>query len=73
MPLYDFVAEKFESAPQTTKKQAWNLLRKAFQTAPAIIYPTARLSLLILALLSLRDLPPSALETVSWTQLIPHI
>ena len=40
---------------------------------PTVIYPIARLTLLILALLSLRHLPKSALQTVTWTEFIPHI
>ena len=40
---------------------------------PTIVYPVARLTLLILALLSLRRLPHSALQTVTWTEFIPHI
>ncbi|KAF8838395.1 hypothetical protein BDN67DRAFT_971594 [Paxillus ammoniavirescens] len=33
----------------------------------------ARFVLLVLMLASLRDLPPSAHETVSWTVYIPHL
>ena len=40
---------------------------------PTVIYPIARLTLLILALLSLRHIPESALQTVTWTKFIPHI
>ena len=40
---------------------------------PTVIYPIARLTLLILALLSLRHLPESSLQTVTWTKFIPHI
>ena len=53
----------------------WRLLtfRRYISFIPTIIYPTARLILLILATLSLRRLPDSALRTVTWTKLIPHI
>lgn len=51
----------------------WTRIKKAVETPPAIIYPVARLSLLILALLSLRRLPPSAFDTVVWTKFIPHV
>ena len=40
---------------------------------PTVIYPIARLTLLMLALLSLRHLPKSALQTVTWAEFIPHI
>lgn len=36
-------------------------------------YPIARISLIVLAVTSLRSLPPSALETVDWVELFPHI
>ena len=39
----------------------------------ALLYPTARICLLILALTSLRSLPPSAFDTVRWVNLVPHI
>ena len=53
----------------------WGLLylRRNISFIPTIIYPIARLTLLILALLSLRHLPDSALRTVTWTKFIPHI
>ena len=38
-----------------------------------VIYPLARVTLLILAVSSLRSLPPSAFDTVRWIELIPHI
>ena len=53
----------------------WGLmyLRRNISFIPTIIYPIARLTLLILALLSLRHLPDSALRAVTWTKFIPHI
>ncbi|KDR70350.1 hypothetical protein GALMADRAFT_1350210 [Galerina marginata CBS 339.88] len=36
-------------------------------------YILARLALLVVALTTLRDLPPEALETVKWTLFLPHI
>lgn len=38
-----------------------------------VVYALSRLSLLVQAVVSLRDLPSSALDTVEWTRLIPHI
>jgi hypothetical protein len=38
-----------------------------------IIYPFARLVLLILSFISLRSLPASAFYTVRWTTFIPHV
>lgn len=51
----------------------WRKIIKTFQRTPAIMYPLARLSLLFLAIISLRRLPESALMTVVWTKFIPHI
>lgn len=46
-------------------------------TAPfaiaTFIYPVARITLLVLALTSLRFLPTSALDTIDWVELVPHI
>jgi hypothetical protein len=38
----------------------------------AFAYTTSRLSLLVLAFLSLRALPPDAYRSVQWTSFIPH-
>ena len=38
-----------------------------------ILYILARAVTLVLALTSLRDLPPGAYETVHWTTFIPHV
>jgi hypothetical protein len=37
-----------------------------------IYYISARLTLIVLMMLSLRSLPPGAYDTVAWTQFIPH-
>lgn len=37
------------------------------------VYPIARVTLLVLALTSLRSLPSSAFDTVDWVELVPHI
>lgn len=58
---------------QSMCHKLWAILKKTMETAPAIAYPLARVSLLILSLLSLRDLSPSALDSVTWTKFIPHI
>lgn len=39
----------------------------------ALVYPIARIILLILAITSLRSLPPSAFDTIDWVELVPHI
>ena len=45
-----------------------------FSIFPAgILYIIARVVTLVLALTSLRDLPPGALDTVHWTTFIPHV
>ena len=38
-----------------------------------ILYILARVVTLVLALTSLRDLPPGAFDTVHWTTFIPHV
>jgi hypothetical protein len=42
-------------------------------TACAVIYIVARISLLVLAVTSLRLMPGSVYETVDWTNYIPHL
>ncbi|KDR70363.1 hypothetical protein GALMADRAFT_76245 [Galerina marginata CBS 339.88] len=44
-----------------------------FTVAALPFYILARLALLVVALTTLRDLPPEALETVKWTLFLPHI
>ena len=45
-----------------------------FSLIPAgLLYIIARAVTLVLALTSLRDLPPGALDTVHWTTFIPHV
>ncbi|TFK64885.1 hypothetical protein BDN72DRAFT_222749 [Pluteus cervinus] len=38
-----------------------------------VVYIVARLCLLVLAFLTLRDLPPTAFMDISWTSYIPHL
>jgi hypothetical protein len=38
-----------------------------------ILYLLARVVLLVLALMALRSLPPSGLQTVQWTTFLPHV
>ena len=58
---------------RSTTGRRWKLYKRIIESIPTVIYPIARLTLLILALLSLRHLPVSALRTVTWTKFIPHI
>ena len=39
----------------------------------ALLYVAARFGLLVEALITLRDLPPSAYDIVTWTTFLPHI
>jgi hypothetical protein len=39
----------------------------------SILYILSRVALLVIALMSLRSLPPGAYETVHWTIFIPHV
>jgi hypothetical protein len=38
-----------------------------------VLYVLSRVALLVIALMSLRSLPPGAYETVHWTTFIPHV
>ncbi|KDR70361.1 hypothetical protein GALMADRAFT_24345, partial [Galerina marginata CBS 339.88] len=42
-------------------------------SAALLLYIVARLALLVVALTTLRDLPPEALAAVKWTLFLPHI
>lgn len=37
------------------------------------VYPVSRITLLVLAVISLRSLPPSAFDIVDWVEFVPHI
>lgn len=39
----------------------------------ALLYPVARITLLVLSITSLRSLPPAALHTVEWAEFVPHV
>lgn len=39
----------------------------------ALLYPVARITLLVLGTTSLRSLPPAAFHTVEWAEFVPHI
>jgi hypothetical protein len=39
----------------------------------AVIYMVARVTLIVLLLMSLRSLPPGVYDTVAWTKFIPHL
>ena len=75
--LYTLFVYGYYAAERGSKGRAvWLGLRRMLMMAskiPCAVYPVARISLLVLAVLSLRDLPGSALETVTWTKFIPHI
>ncbi|KAF7985794.1 hypothetical protein HWV62_429 [Athelia sp. TMB] len=61
-PLFGDVEQGFMSGPVTF----------IYLTLAAITYVPARILLLVLTFTTLRDLPPSAFQTVQWTTLIPH-
>ncbi|KIM71355.1 hypothetical protein PILCRDRAFT_82877 [Piloderma croceum F 1598] len=55
-------------------RPAWlTILVRATGYTLVCFYITARITLLVQALMSLRSLPPGAYETVYWTTYIPHI
>jgi hypothetical protein len=49
-----------------------NVVSALILVGGAIAYTISRVSLLVLAFLSLRALPPDAYRSVQWTSLIPH-
>ncbi|TFK65787.1 hypothetical protein BDN72DRAFT_180077 [Pluteus cervinus] len=63
--------------PVTRSERMANLLRKIFEYISffggPIPYVVARICVLVLAFLTLHDLPHSALTNVSWTSYIPHL
>lgn len=74
IPLYTYVLTKWPVLPSYGFEGTfWMACTRSLQAFPAIVYSTARVSLLVLSFLSLRRLPPSALETVTWTKFIPHV
>ncbi|KAG2357367.1 hypothetical protein BDR07DRAFT_1297878 [Suillus spraguei] len=42
-------------------------------TASSFIYIVARITLIVLMLMSFRSLPPGVYDTVAWTKFIPHL
>ncbi|KAG0702526.1 hypothetical protein DFH29DRAFT_982296 [Suillus ampliporus] len=53
-----------------------NILRYFFGSGgviSALIYIPARVTLVVLMMLSLRSLPPGVYDTVAWTKFIPHL
>jgi hypothetical protein len=49
------------------------VLGLSIQVGCSILYILSRVALLVIALMSLRSLPPGAYETVHWTIFIPHV
>lgn len=39
----------------------------------SFVYPVARITILVLAMVSLRSLPTSAFDTIDWVEFVPHI
>jgi hypothetical protein len=50
-----------------------NVLEWWLVVGSSILYILSRVTLLVIALMSLRSLPPGAYETVHWTIFIPHV
>ena len=63
------------SAGYDILRQHWKSLPSINQSLDIVIimtYLAARLTLIVLILLSFRSLPPDVYVTVAWTKLIPH-
>lgn len=74
IPLHNFARRRRNNAESfTTAERCWSITMGGLRATPVFIFSVSRLSLLFLSLLALRSLPDSALETVTWTTLIPHI
>lgn len=74
IPLHDFAHRRYKKAESLTNaERCWFIARGLLRATPVFIFSVSRLSLLFLSLLALHNLPNSALETVTWSTLIPHI
>jgi hypothetical protein len=65
-----------QQQPRRASPSAKNALRQIFIVLFALgtpLYIFARFTLIILAFISLRTLPPDAFKVVSWTSFIPHL
>ncbi|KAE9405050.1 hypothetical protein BT96DRAFT_1068586 [Gymnopus androsaceus JB14] len=51
----------------------WIFIFQLAGTTAILLYILSRFSLIVLAFLTLRNLPLEALETVQWTTFIPHV
>ncbi|KAG2114963.1 hypothetical protein BD769DRAFT_1488350 [Suillus cothurnatus] len=60
---------KLISHGRETSKQSRLVMSICF----ILIYILARISIIVLTLLSLRSLPPGAYDTVAWTKFITHV
>lgn len=58
---------------ETPKRSPFDVLFRLVSNLGILSYPSARFSLVILAVTSLRQLPPSAFGTVQWAELISHL
>ncbi|KZP06180.1 hypothetical protein FIBSPDRAFT_1002718 [Athelia psychrophila] len=56
-----------------TRRGIFNYIQNIYMPLGALLYIIARVLLLVLTITTLRDLPPSAYQTVQWTTWIPHV
>ncbi|KAK1218906.1 hypothetical protein PQX77_018390 [Marasmius sp. AFHP31] len=77
LPLGPWIVQIVQAAGFKSKHPRINRYAERvfpFFSIPAILlYPIARIALIVLAVKQLIDLPPSALQKVSWADFIPHI
>jgi hypothetical protein len=63
----------YEDLPNLVVKLFVGVLAIVLAALLPILYVLARVALIILALMALRSLPPSAYQTVHWTTFLPHV
>ncbi|KAK1218907.1 hypothetical protein PQX77_018391 [Marasmius sp. AFHP31] len=70
LPLGLWIMEIYEDQWRAHAETAF--LSMLVLVSTVLLYPIARIALIVLAVKQLTDLPPSALQQVEWTTLIPH-
>ncbi|TFK61381.1 hypothetical protein BDN72DRAFT_778272, partial [Pluteus cervinus] len=79
-PFLLLIVKVLSWIPNTGKWKLWQAMAERFSDVPlflslyigTVAYILARFCLLVLAFLSLLDLPPNGLKNVSWASYIPH-
>ena len=70
--IYEVSSAGLRYLPSTVHRKIQILLETATWIC-SFLYIAARITLIVLMLMSLRSLPPGVYDTVAWTKFIPHI